>query len=58
MQFLLSVSECFGESYATCIMLPVFLTAVGDDADLTFFPTAIHSRIIGNIFFSVNFFVT
>ncbi|WJX82614.1 hypothetical protein P8452_65349 [Trifolium repens] len=46
-KFLLSVSECFGESYATCIMLPVFLTAVGDDADLTFFPTAIHSRIIG-----------
>lgn len=34
----------------TCIMLPVFLIAVGDDADLTFFPTAIHSRIKGNIF--------
>ncbi|WJX77189.1 hypothetical protein P8452_60519 [Trifolium repens] len=46
-KFLLSVSECFGESYLTCIMLPVFLTAVGDDADLTFFPTAIHSRIKG-----------
>ncbi|GAU45831.1 hypothetical protein TSUD_115190 [Trifolium subterraneum] len=26
-------------------MLPVFLTAVGDDADLTFFPSSIHSRI-------------
>ncbi|PNX77077.1 lisH domain and HEAT repeat-containing protein KIAA1468 [Trifolium pratense] len=47
MQFLLSVSECFGESYVTCIMLPVFLTAVGDDADFTFFPTSIHSRIKG-----------
>lgn len=46
-KFLLSVSECFGESYVTCIMLPVFLIAVGDDADLTFFPTAIHSRIKG-----------
>jgi len=29
-------------------MLPVFLTAVGDDADLTFFPSAIHSKIKGN----------
>jgi len=29
-------------------MLPVFLTAVGDDADLTFFPAAIQSRIKGN----------
>ncbi|XP_045794517.1 RAB11-binding protein RELCH homolog isoform X3 [Trifolium pratense] len=46
-KFLLSVSECFGESYVTCIMLPVFLTAVGDDADFTFFPTSIHSRIKG-----------
>uniref|UniRef100_A0A1S2Z940 RAB11-binding protein RELCH homolog n=1 Tax=Cicer arietinum TaxID=3827 RepID=A0A1S2Z940_CICAR len=46
-KFLLSVSECFGNSYVTCIMLPVFLIAVGDDADLTFFPTAIHSRIKG-----------
>ncbi|KAJ1442565.1 LIS1-like proteiny motif [Sesbania bispinosa] len=46
-KFLLSVSERFGDSYVTCIMLPVFLTAVGDDADLTFFPSAIHSRIKG-----------
>ncbi|KAG5027745.1 hypothetical protein JHK87_011259 [Glycine soja] len=38
-KFLLSVSERFGDSYTTCIMLPVFLTAVGDDADLTFFPS-------------------
>ncbi|XP_058737574.1 uncharacterized protein LOC131609798 [Vicia villosa] len=46
-KFLSSVSEYFGESYVTCIMLPVFLIAVGDDADLTFFPTTIHSRIKG-----------
>ncbi|KAK7394174.1 hypothetical protein VNO78_14695 [Psophocarpus tetragonolobus] len=46
-KFLLSVSESFGDSYTTCIMLPVFLIAVGDDADLTFFPTSIHSRIKG-----------
>ncbi|KHN27478.1 LisH domain and HEAT repeat-containing protein KIAA1468-like protein [Glycine soja] len=46
-KFLLSVSERFGDSYTTCIMLPVFLTAVGDDADLTFFPSAIHSKIKG-----------
>ncbi|XP_028785524.1 RAB11-binding protein RELCH isoform X2 [Neltuma alba] len=46
-KFLLAVSEKFGDSYLTCIMLPVFLIAVGDDADLTFFPSAIHSRIKG-----------
>ncbi|XP_027358222.1 RAB11-binding protein RELCH homolog isoform X2 [Abrus precatorius] len=46
-KFLLSVSKRFGDSYMTCIMLPVFLTAVGDDANLTFFPSAIHSRIKG-----------
>lgn len=48
MQFLLAVSEQFGDSYLTCIMLPVFLIAVGDDADLKFFPSAIHPRIRGN----------
>ncbi|XP_045812584.1 RAB11-binding protein RELCH-like [Trifolium pratense] len=46
-KFLLSVSERFGDTYVTCIMLPVFLTAIGDDADLTFFPSSIHSRIKG-----------
>ncbi|XP_054814249.1 uncharacterized protein LOC129314831 [Prosopis cineraria] len=46
-KFLLAVSEKFGDSYLTCIMLPVFLIAVGDEADLTFFPSAIHSRIKG-----------
>ena len=47
LQFLLAVSECFGDSYSTHIMLPVFLVAVGDDADLSFFPPNIHSRIKG-----------
>ncbi|XP_019442509.1 PREDICTED: lisH domain and HEAT repeat-containing protein KIAA1468 homolog isoform X2 [Lupinus angustifolius] len=46
-KFLLSVSEKFGDSYITCIMLPVFFTALGNDADFTFFPSAIHSRIKG-----------
>ncbi|RHN49671.1 putative transcription factor interactor and regulator LisH family [Medicago truncatula] len=46
-KFLLSVSERFGDTYVKCIMLPVFLTAVGDDADLSFFPKAIHLRIKG-----------
>ncbi|MBA0847564.1 hypothetical protein Goshw_019960 [Gossypium schwendimanii] len=46
-KFLLAVSECFGDSYLIHIMLPVFLIAIGDDADLTFFPPSIHSRIKG-----------
>ncbi|XP_012487872.1 uncharacterized protein LOC105801081 isoform X3 [Gossypium raimondii] len=46
-KFLLAVSECFGDSYLIRIMLPVFLIAIGDDADLTFFPPNIHSRIKG-----------
>ncbi|TYI74500.1 hypothetical protein E1A91_D07G204200v1 [Gossypium mustelinum] len=46
-KFLLAVSECFGDSYLIHIMLPVFLIAIGDDADLTFFPPNIHSRIKG-----------
>lgn len=44
-QFLLAVSEQFGDSYLTYLMLPVFLVAVGDNADLTYFPLTIHSRI-------------
>lgn len=47
LQFLLAVSECFGDCYLTHIMLPVFLVAVGDDADLTFFPPNIQPRIKG-----------
>ncbi|MBA0758203.1 hypothetical protein Gotri_021221 [Gossypium trilobum] len=46
-KFLLAVSECFGDSYLIHIMLPVFLIAIGYDADLTFFPPNIHSRIKG-----------
>ncbi|GER48064.1 HEAT repeat-containing protein [Striga asiatica] len=37
-KFLLAVAERFGEPYLTHIMLPVFLVAVGDDADLKYFP--------------------
>lgn len=46
-KFLLAVSEQFGDSYLTHIMLPVFLVAVGDNADLTFFPSSVQSRIKG-----------
>ena len=49
MQFLLAVSEQFGDSYLTCIMLPVFLIAVGDDTDLTFIPSAIHPKVKGSV---------
>ena len=47
-QFLLAVSGRFGDSYLTHIMLPVFLLAIGDNADLTFFPSTIQSVIKGN----------
>ncbi|KAL3630359.1 hypothetical protein CASFOL_023343 [Castilleja foliolosa] len=46
-KFLLSVAECFGEPYLTHIMLPVFLMAVGSDADLKFFPFKAQSRLRG-----------
>lgn len=46
-KFLLAVSKQFGDSYLTHIMLPVFMVAVGDNADLTFFPSIIHSGIRG-----------
>lgn len=44
---MLAVSKQFGDSYLTHIMLPVFVVAVGDNADLTFFPSTIHSGIRG-----------
>ncbi|KAH9675662.1 rab11-binding protein relch [Citrus sinensis] len=47
LQFLLAVSKQFGDSYLTHIMLPVFMVAVGDNANLTFFPSTIHSGIRG-----------
>ncbi|KAM0957360.1 hypothetical protein ACFX2A_026021 [Malus domestica] len=46
-KFLLAVSELYGDSYLTHIMLPVFLLAVGEEAELTFFPSATHSGIKG-----------
>lgn len=46
-KFLLAVSERLGDYYLTHIMLPIFLVAVGDNADLTFFPSTIHPRIKG-----------
>ncbi|KAK9272038.1 hypothetical protein L1049_002407 [Liquidambar formosana] len=46
-KFLLAVSQHFGDYYLTHMMLPIFLVAVGDSADLTFFPSSIHSRIKG-----------
>lgn len=49
MQFLLAVSERFGDPYLTHIMLPVFLVAVGESADLAFFPSTIHSRVKGKL---------
>ncbi|KAJ4822392.1 hypothetical protein Tsubulata_008929 [Turnera subulata] len=46
-KFLLTVSEYFGDAYLEHIMMPVFLVAVGDSADFTFFPSMIHSRFKG-----------
>ncbi|KAK9111100.1 hypothetical protein Scep_018619 [Stephania cephalantha] len=46
-KFLLAVSKCFGDDYLTHIMLPIFLIAIGDTADLEFFPSAMHQTIRG-----------
>ncbi|XP_031397965.1 RAB11-binding protein RELCH isoform X2 [Punica granatum] len=46
-KFLLAVSEHFGEAYLTHIMLPIFMVAVGDDADLTYLSSTAHSKIKG-----------
>lgn len=46
-RFLLAVSDLLGEPYLTHIMLPVFLVAVGDDGDLSYFPATYQSRIRG-----------
>ncbi|XP_049384303.1 uncharacterized protein LOC125848482 [Solanum stenotomum] len=46
-RFLLAVSDLLGEPYLTHIMLPVFLVAVGDDGDLSYFPAMCQSRIRG-----------
>jgi len=47
LQFLLAVSGQYGVCYLTHIMLPVFLISVGDNADLTFFPSTVRSKIQG-----------
>ncbi|KAL6125678.1 hypothetical protein ACLB2K_073733 [Fragaria x ananassa] len=46
-RFLLAVSELYGDFYLTHIMLPVFLIAIGEDAQLTYFPSSSHSKIEG-----------
>ncbi|KNA11926.1 hypothetical protein SOVF_130650 [Spinacia oleracea] len=46
-KFLLAVSEQYGDCYLTHIMLPVFLISIGDNADLTFFPSSIQPKIEG-----------
>ncbi|XP_019227790.1 PREDICTED: lisH domain and HEAT repeat-containing protein KIAA1468 [Nicotiana attenuata] len=46
-QFLLAVSVLLGEPYLTHIMLPIFLVAVGDNGDLSYFPATRQSRIRG-----------
>ncbi|XP_077253234.1 HEAT repeat-containing protein [Tasmannia lanceolata] len=46
-KFLLTVSELFGDHYLRHIMLPVFLVAVGDGADLSLCPSSIQLRIKG-----------
>ncbi|KAL8231137.1 hypothetical protein R6Q57_000915 [Mikania cordata] len=43
--FLLAVSKRFGDDYLTHVMLPVFLVAVGDDADLACFPSSSQPKI-------------
>ncbi|GJU29765.1 armadillo-like helical domain-containing protein [Tanacetum coccineum] len=43
--FLLGVSKRFGDEYLTRIMVPVFLVAVGDVADLSCFPSAAQSKV-------------
>lgn len=46
-QFLLAVSRRFGDDYLTHIMLPVFSVAVGEDADLAYFPSTSQSKVKG-----------
>ncbi|KAL3527015.1 hypothetical protein ACH5RR_011671 [Cinchona calisaya] len=46
-KFLIGVSEFYGEAYLTHIVLPIFLLAVGDDGDLTYFPQTARARIRG-----------
>ncbi|KAI3500154.1 hypothetical protein L1887_35971 [Cichorium endivia] len=43
--FLLAVSKRFGDDYLTHIILPLFLVAVGDNADLSCFPSTSQPKI-------------
>nr|XP_043616992.1 RAB11-binding protein RELCH isoform X2 [Erigeron canadensis] len=43
--FLLAVSNRFGDEYLTHIMLPIFLVAVGDKADLACFPSTTKAKV-------------
>ncbi|XP_047336522.1 RAB11-binding protein RELCH homolog [Impatiens glandulifera] len=46
-KILLAVSEHFGDDYMAWFMIPVFSVAVGNDDDLTFFPSKIQPKIKG-----------
>ncbi|XP_047954167.1 RAB11-binding protein RELCH [Salvia hispanica] len=46
-KFLREVVDHFGEPYLTHILLPLFLVAVGDDADFKSFPPKARSKIRG-----------
>lgn len=46
-RYLLMVSEQFGESYLTLVMLPEVLISVGDNGDLSFFPLKVQPTIRG-----------
>lgn len=54
LQFLLEVCDQFGNHYLTYIMLPIFLVAVGDDANLSSFPSSTQSRIKGMLLSVLN----
>lgn len=40
-----SISNCFGSHYLSFIMLPIFLTAVGDNANISHFPASFSSQV-------------
>ncbi|GAA0139144.1 hypothetical protein LIER_00753 [Lithospermum erythrorhizon] len=44
-RFLLMISDKFGESYLTHVMLPELLIAVGDNSDSSFFPVTAQPRL-------------
>ncbi|KAI4295036.1 hypothetical protein MLD38_040693 [Melastoma candidum] len=46
-KFLLAVSQMYGDLYLTHITLPLFMVAVGDNADMKYFPPSVHPKIQG-----------